>query len=121
MLKVVSKQAKEVIEYLTKNGFTREKPFLPKEKTIIQEVCEIPGKYEYFYDILLVSLWPEDENLFVVVDQIIDGNAEGMPMEQIILDSNPEEEDWENGLGTLMGPELWRWNLDAVTALFQET
>lgn len=121
MLKIVSEQAKEVIEYLTKNGFTREKPFLPKEKTIIQEVCENPGKYQYTCDDLLISLWPENGNLYAVVDQIIDGNEEGMPKELIILDSKPEEEDWENGLGTLMGPELWRWNLDAVTALFQET
>lgn len=118
MIQVVSKQAKDIIEYLTKNGYTREKPFVPSEKTFIQEICEVPGKYQYSYDNLLIRLWPEDRNLYAEIDQVIDDNPEGMPKEQVILDSEPEEEDWENGLGTYEGPELWYWDLGSATELF---
>lgn len=121
MKEIVSKQAKDIVEYLTKKGFTREKPFVPNEKTYIQEVCEIPGKYQYSYDVLLLSLWPENNNLYAVIDQVIDDKEEGMPKEMIILDNEPEDEDWENGFGEYEGPEMWYWDLNSLTVLFFKT
>ena len=100
MRKVISKQAKDIVSYLTKNGFSKDNPFVPEEKIFIQEICECPGKYQYPYDVRLLNIWPEDDNLHAMIDQVIDGNEEGMPKEEILLDYEPEDIDWENDFPT---------------------
>lgn len=117
MFKVFSKQAMDIMAYLVKEGYSRKNPFVPKKKPFfIQSVCELPGKYQYFYDTEIVALWPDSNALYAKVK-----DTDNTVREIALLDNEPEESDWENGLGTYDGPELWYWDFNALSMLLFKT
>ena len=117
MFKISSKAAKDIAAYLTAKGYSKEKPFVPTTKPFyIQTICEIPLEYQYSYNTKIVSLWPVGDTLFAKINP--DADNDNLAEEVCLLDYEPEESDWGNGLGSISGPELWYYDFNALSSLF---
>lgn len=119
MYRVISKQAAAVAAALQEKGYSKDKPFVPSEKSTIRHLIELPLKYVYEYSHEVLSTWPEDGRLFVH-SRHVDG--EGNPVNEFrgqILDDELTEANYaEESFGTYMGAEISYWLLDGLLQEF---